>query len=309
MAKLEHVISTKQFMDTKLLDDIFDLADLMEKDDLSGKTKPVLSGKVMASVFYEPSTRTRFSFETAMHKLGGGVVMTEAAPMFSSAAKGESLSDAMKIISGYSDVIVLRHPEKGSAKVASESSDVPVLNAGDGTGEHPTQALLDVYTIRKEMGKIDGLKVALVGDLKNGRTVHSLINLLALYKGVKVFLVSPPQLKLPDEYKAYMKEKNLPFEEMAEVAPILKDIDVMYVTRIQKERFTDPAEYEKLKGAYVVDNSMLAKMKGHSIIMHPLPRVGEIAIEVDKDKRAAYFRQAKNGMYIRMALLKMVLQK
>jgi aspartate carbamoyltransferase catalytic subunit len=309
MSRLEHVISTKQFMDTKLLDEIFDLADRMERDTKEGRLPQTMKGKVMASVFYEPSTRTRFSFETAMQRLGGGVVMTEAAPMFSSAAKGETLSDAIKIISGYSDVIVLRHPEKGSAKVASEASDVPVLNAGDGTGEHPTQALLDMYTIRKELGRVDGLKVALVGDLRNGRTVHSLINLLALYKDVKVFLVSPAQLRLPDEYRQYMGERGMKSEELDDVSSILGQIDVMYVTRIQKERFADPAEYEKLKGSYVVDNAMLSKMKEHSIIMHPLPRVGEIAIEVDGDRRAAYFRQAKNGMYIRMVLLQMVLEK
>jgi aspartate carbamoyltransferase catalytic subunit len=292
----------KQFLDINALDKIFQLADEMEKKELQCP----LRGKILATVFYEPSTRTRFSFESAMHKLGGSVVTTESALHFSSATKGETLQDTIKVISGYADVIVLRHYEEGSAKIASEASSVPIINAGDGIGEHPTQALLDLYTIKKELGKIDNLKIALIGDLLYGRTIHSLIYLLALYKRVKIFLVSPNQLKLPEKYKDYLVQNKIEFKELTDLQKILDEIDVLYVTRIQQERFKSKQEYEKVKDAYIIDRKIVNQLKENAIIMHPLPRVNEISPEVDDDKRAAYFRQAKNGLYIRMALLRLI---
>lgn len=300
--RFKHIISVKQFLDINALDKIFQLADEMEKKEL----QCFLRGKILATVFYEPSTRTRFSFESAMHKLGGSVVTTESAPHFSSVTKGETLQDTIKVISEYVDVIVLRHYEEGSAKIASEASSVPIINAGDGIGEHPTQALLDLYTIKKELGKIDNLKIALIGDLLYGRTIHSLIYLLALYKRVKIFLVSPNQLKLPEKYKDYLVQNKIEFEELTDLQKILDEIDVLYVTRIQKERFKSKQEYEKVKDAYIVDRKIVNQLKENAIIMHPLPRVNEISLEVDDDKRAAYFRQAKNGLYIRMALLRLI---
>lgn len=301
--KLNHVISTDQFLDTEVLNEIFDLAGKMEKE--GGKDS--LAGKILATVFYEPSTRTRLSFEAAMQRLGGGIISTENAATFSSAVKGESLEDSIKVIAGYADAIVLRHPEKGSAKRAAEVSPVPLINAGDGAGEHPTQALLDLYTIKKELEKIDGLTVALVGDLLNGRTVHSLIRLLALYPGVKVHLVSPGELAIPPDYKKYLEEKGVPFTEQTDLTKVISEVDVIYMTRIQKERFSSPEAYERLKGEYVLDASMVGQMQAHARIMHPLPRVDEISPQVDSDPRAAYFRQAQNGLYVRMALLQMIL--
>ncbi len=306
--KLNHVISTKQFLDLSFLDKLFRLADEMQENDKNNNLPSPLKDKVLAAVFYEPSTRTRFSFESAMYKLGGGVITTESASHFSSAIKGESLSDSIKVISSYADVIVLRHPKKGSAKLASQVSDVPIINAGDGTGEHPTQALLDLYTIEKELGHLDNLRVSLVGDLLNGRTIHSLLILLSLYKNIKFFFVSPPQLALPREYKEHLKKKRIDFKEVTDINEVLDKTDVLYMTRVQKERFKSEYEYQKLKNAYVLDKKTLQKLNKNAIIMHPLPRVTEISIEVDSDKRAAYFRQAKNGLYIRMALLKMILE-
>jgi len=300
--RFKHIISVRQFLDINALDKIFQLADEMGKKELQCP----LRGKILAAVFYEPSTRTRFSFESAMHKLGGSVVTTESAPHFSSVTKGETLQDTIKVISGYADVIVLRHYEEGSAKIASEASSVPIINAGDGIGEHPTQALLDLYTIKKELGKIDNLKIALIGDLLYGRTIHSLIYLLALYKRVKIFLVSPNQLKLPEKYKDYLVQNKIEFEELTDLQKILDEIDVLYVTRIQQERFKSKQEYEKVKDAYIIDRKIVNQLKENAIIMHPLPRVNEISPEVDSDKRAAYFRQAKNGLYIRMALLRLI---
>lgn len=301
-----NVISIKQFLDRDKLADLFALAAELQDQDAKGKVEPALDGKILAAVFYEPSTRTRFSFETAMLKLGGEVVSTESAGHFSSATKGETLSDTIRIISGYADAIVLRHPEKGAAAIAAEVSAVPVINAGDGPGEHPTQALLDLYTIQKELGKVDGIEVALVGDLKYGRTVHSLLPLLSLYKGVTIRLVSPAALALPEADKEELRKNNIAFEETADLAEAAKTADVIYMTRIQKERFGDASEYERLKDSYILGLDTLALMKGKAIIMHPLPRINEIAPEVDADPRAAYFRQAKNGLYVRMALLRSI---
>lgn len=303
-----HIISTKQFLDVNVLDRLFRLADEMEQRDKENKLPNSLSGKVLATLFYEPSTRTRFSFEAAMHKLGGSVIATENASQFSSVMKGESLKDTIKIIGGYADAIVLRHYKEGSTRIASEVSPVPIINAGDGAGEHPTQALLDLYTIKKELGKIENLGIALIGDLLNGRTIHSLIHLLALYP-LKIYLVSPAQLRLPKKYKDYLTERKIKFEELTDLKGALNKIDVFYVTRIQKERFESKQGYEQLKDSYIIDKKLLEQLKATSIIMHPLPRVNEISPEIDSDKRSAYFRQAKNGLYIRMALLQMILGK
>jgi len=302
LKELRHVISTKQFLDKEILEELFHRADDMEKDDRENNLNYSLRGKLLANLFYEASTRTRFSFDAAMQKLGGRVIDTESAGHFSSVTKGESLPDTIRIIAGYADAIVMRHPKEGSAKIAADTSPVPMINAGDGIGEHPTQALLDIYTIRKELNRIDNLTIAMVGDLLFGRTIHSLLHLLALYKVKKIYLVSPPQLKLPEKYLEYLKEKGIEFEEV-ELKDILHEIDVLYVTRIQKERFESEQAYNEVKDSFVINNETIKNMKEDAIIMHPLPRVNEISPEVDSDKRAAYFRQAKNGMYIRMALL------
>jgi aspartate carbamoyltransferase len=263
-----------------------------------------MEGQILATLFFEPSTRTRLSFEAAMRRLGGQVI-TVADPKTSSAAKGESLADSMRTVEGYADVIVIRHPRKGSAQEAADAVAVPVLNAGDGTGQHPTQALLDVYTIQKEKGSLKGLTMTLAGDLKNGRTVHSLVYLLARF-GIRLLFISPPALKMPAEITADLKKMGADVSEGSDLAAAMGQSDVVYVTRIQRERFEDPAEYERLKGAYVVDKAMVRQAKAGITIMHPLPRVDEIASEVDAYEGAAYFRQAANGVPIRMALLALV---
>jgi len=259
-------------------------------------------------VFYEPSTRTRLSFESAMMRLGGRVISTENAREFSSAAKGETLEDTIRIVDGYADVIVLRHYESGAAERAARVSSVPIINAGDGPGQHPTQALLDLYTIEKELGHVDGISIAMVGDLANGRTVRSLCYLLAKYKDVKMYFVAPDVVRMRDDIKEYLKRHRIPFYEEEDLKEVASKVDVIYQTRIQKERFGDRIEdYERARGVYIINHEILDAMKPDAIIMHPLPRVDEIAPEVDEDPRAAYFRQAQNGLYIRMALLKMVL--
>jgi len=264
-----------------------------------------MSGKVLATLFYEPSTRTRLSFETAMLRLGGQVVSVAEAKSSSSAAKGETLYDTGKMIESYSDVAVIRHPVVGSAQELAEGSGAPVINGGDGAGQHPTQALLDLFTIRKEKGKIDGLTVALVGDLKNGRTVHSLSALLSRYK-IRFYFVAPDALAMPSEISAELRKSKVEIIETPDLAKAAADADVVYMTRIQKERFDDPAEYNRLKSSYELNASQLTKVKNGMTIMHPLPRVTEIAKDVDAYKGAAYFRQAANGVPVRMALLALV---
>ncbi|MBL7183031.1 MAG: aspartate carbamoyltransferase [Anaerolineae bacterium] len=263
-----------------------------------------MEGQILATLFFEPSTRTRLSFETAMLRLGGQVI-TVADPKTSSTAKGESLADSMRTVEGYADVIVIRHPQKGSAQEAADAVAVPVINAGDGTGQHPTQALLDVYTIRKEKGSLEGLTMTLAGDLKNGRTVHSLAYLLVRF-GIRLLLVSPPGLEMPAEITADLRKMGAEVSEGSDLAAAMRPSDVVYVTRIQRERLEDPAEYERLKGSYVVDMAIVRPAKPGITIMHPLPRVDEIAPEVDAYEGAAYFRQAANGVPIRMALLALV---
>ncbi len=261
----------------------------------------LLKGFLLATLFYEPSTRTRLSFETAMHRLGGDVISVANARATSSAAKGESIADAARTVAGYADIIVQRHPAVGSAREAANAVDVPLINAGDGTGEHPTQALLDLYTMRQEQGRLDGLCVALVGDLKHGRTVHSLAQALAHWQ-VTLLLVSPSALAMPAPLVATLQAAGLQISETDDLRAAVQQADVLYVTRIQRERFTDPAEYERFRGPYRVDRELLAGREKLTV-MHPLPRVDEIDPAVDSLPNAAYFRQAANGVWVRMALL------
>lgn len=295
---MKHLIESQQF-NQESLKKLFKLADLLEK-----KKDSSMKNKIMASLFYEPSTRTRFSFESAMLRLGGSVITTENAKEFSSAAKGETLEDSIRVINNYADVIVLRHSEEGASKRASLVSDIPVINAGDGPGQHPTQALLDLYTIQRELKKINGIAIALVGDLKHGRTVRSLAYLLGKYDKIKIYLVSPEKLRIGDDIKEYLDKHKVEYEETEDLSSVIGIVDVVYQTRIQKERFESIDEYEKFKGCYKIDLETTNQMKSKSIIMHPLPRVDEISTEVDKSPKAAYFKQAGYGLLIRMALLK-----
>src|SRR2546425_3691303 len=299
-SRLRHVVESQQFS-RALLEELLDRTDEIKHQPhhFSGR----LNGQVMAALFYEPSTRTRLSFEAAMLRLGGRTMGTDNAREFSSAAKGETLQDTIRIVSGYADVIVLRHNEQGAAKRAAAVSSVPVINAGDGPGQHPTQALLDLYTIRDELGHIDGIRIAMVGDLANGRTVRSLTYLLSKFRDIRIFFVEPPQVSMKDDVKDHLDEHRVPWTEAQDLDAVLPQVDVVYQTRIQKERFPDEAAYLALKGLYRIDASTLDRMRKEAIVMHPLPRVDEIAPEVDADPRAAYFRQARNGLYIRMALL------
>jgi len=303
-SRLKHVIESQQFS-RSLLDELFALTEEIKSEPhrFSGR----LNGRVMAALFYEPSTRTRLSFEAAMLRLGGSTMGTDNAREFSSTAKGETLEDTIRIVSGYADVIVLRHNEEGAAKRAAGVSTVPIINAGDGPGQHPTQALLDLYTIRQELGRIDGIRVAMVGDLANGRTVRSLTYLLSKFKDIKVWFVAPPQVAMREDLKDHLTENDVPWIETEDLDAVLPEVDVVYQTRIQKERFADPDAYLALKGIYRIDNRSLGLMRKYAIVMHPLPRVDEIAPEVDSDPRAAYFRQAHNGLHIRMALLNLLL--
>jgi len=291
----------------KDIDAIIKVAAGFEKE-LKGKgALNLLKGKILATLFFEPSTRTRLSFEAAMQRLGGGVISMASAES-SSAAKGETVADTAMTVAQYADAIVIRHPRIGSAKEAAAAADIPVINAGDGAGQHPTQALLDVYTISQELGSLKNLKISLVGDLKNGRTVHALVEILSLY-GAKLYFVSPGILKMPEEITAHLKSRGIEIVETEDLAYAASQTDLVYMTRIQKERFGDLAEYERLKGSYVVDGKFLAALKKDLTVMHPLPRVDEIHTEVDSYAGAAYFRQVRNGVSIRMALLAMIFGK
>lgn len=305
---MKHYISSKDTT-RKEIEKIYKEAKRLEKSSGSSKKDNSMKGKILASLFYEPSTRTRFSFESAMLRLGGTVITSENAREYSSNSKGESLEDSISVINNYADIIVLRHYEKGSAASASSVATIPLINAGDGSGEHPTQALLDLYTINSEIGRMDNITIALIGDLKNGRTVHSLCCLLAKFKKIKIFLVSPSELRMENDVKSYLRESGILFEETENLEKVIGDVDVVYQTRIQKERFEQVRDYEKYRGSYILTKRHVDMMKNKSIIMHPLPRVDEIAPEVDSSPKAAYFRQAKYGLYVRMALLKYVLEK
>lgn len=299
---MKHIIESQQF-DQKSINKIFSIADKLEN-----KRDNCCKGKIMASLFYEPSTRTRFSFESAMLRLGGSVITTENAKEFPSAAKGETLEDSIKVINNYADVIVLRHFEEGASKKAALVSKIPIINAGDGAGQHPTQSLLDLYTIKMELKKINGITIALVGDLKNGRTIRSLAYLLGKYKDIKIYFVSPKGLKVGEDIKEYLNRHNIYYKETEDLKSVIKIIDVLYQTRIQKERFKTEKEYKKFKGCYKIGLDLVKQMKSRSIIMHPLPRVDEILSEVDNSPKAVYFKQTYYGLFIRMALLKMILK-
>lgn len=302
------IISVKQFK-REDLEYIFGVAHEMRGMVERVGTFDLLKGKILANLFYEPSTRTSSSFTAAMERLGGSVIPINEV-RYSSVSKGESLPDTIRTLECYADVIVLRHPETGSAAIAAKAARKPVINAGDGVGEHPTQALLDTFTIFEELsgGRVDGMTVTMLGDLKYGRTVHSLARLLSLFN-VKINYVSPEILRMPREVMAEVAEKGIPQAEFTTLEEVLPESDVLYVTRVQKERFEDPAEYEKVKGAYVIDPQIMRAAKQEMIVMHPLPRVGEISVDFDDDPRAAYFRQMEYGLYVRMALLAMVLGK
>lgn len=295
------IISVKDFSRSEI-DYVFRRARLMEP--LALKGSQMLRGKILATLFFEASTRTRLSFESAMLKLGGSTIGFAEAEM-ASVKKGENLADTIRTVENYADVIALRHPLEGAARLAAEFAQVPVLNGGSGAEEHPTQALLDLYTMEKEKGRIDGLKVALAGDLRYGRTVHSLAYALSLY-GIELFLVSPESLRMRREVLQTIKER-IPVAESTSLEKVVPLVDVLYMTRIQKERFPDLAEYAKVKGSYRVDLQTLGKAKEGLIVMHPLPRVDEIATEVDSTPYARYFQQVRNGIVVRMALLALIL--
>jgi aspartate carbamoyltransferase catalytic subunit len=299
------ILSVSQF-DPDKLSYIFGRAREMRKMVERVGGVDLLKGKVLACLFYEPSTRTSASFIAAMERLGGSVIPITQGVQFSSISKGETLADTIRVLEQYADVIVLRHPEIGSASEAAAAASVPVINAGDGPGEHPTQALLDLFTIREELGTVDGLKVAMVGDLRYGRTVHSLTKLLLQYN-VSLRFVAPEILRLPLKVMNEVIDSGLNVRETHDVADVIENADVLYVTRVQKERFTDLAQYEEVKNYYEITPEIMAMAKKKMVVMHPLPRVGEIHDSVDADPRAAYFRQVRNGMYIRMALLAAVL--
>jgi aspartate carbamoyltransferase len=299
------ILSVKQFSRSDL-EYIFAVAHEMREMVARVGTFDLLKGKILANLFYEPSTRTSSSFTSAMERLGGSVIPINEV-RYSSVSKGESLPDTVRTLECYADVIVLRHPETGSAALAAKYARKPIINAGDGVGEHPTQALLDLFTIQEEMGRIDGLTVTMLGDLKYGRTVHSLARLLALFN-VRLNYVSPEILRMPQEILQELP-RTLSQTEQRTLEKVLPQTDVLYVTRVQKERFEDEATYESVKNAFVISLETLKSAKEKMIVMHPLPRVGEIAMEVDDDPRAAYFRQMEYGLYVRMALLAMVLGK
>lgn len=299
------ILSVSQF-DKEDINYLFSLTEQMRDLVKTRGTSDLLKDKVEACIFFEPSTRTSSSFIAAMERLGGKVIPITQGVQFSSVSKGESFEDTMKTLSCYSDCLVIRHPEVGAAARAASACDIPVINAGDGVGEHPTQALLDLFTIQDNLGKLDSLHIGMVGDLLNGRTIHSLIKLLSMYD-VKISLVSPPQLRLPQEFKKDVVMNGNLGIETERLEDVISDVDVLYVTRVQKERFADEAEYNTLKASYVITPELMADAAENMILMHPLPRVGEIAESVDSDPRAAYFRQVENGMYVRMALLAAVL--
>ena len=296
------IVSIKDFTREEI-DYILKVSEEMEKYVKTGSD--LLKGKIMATLFFEPSTRTRLSFEAAMKKLGGECIGFSSAEG-SSVAKGENLSDTIRVVENYCDVIVLRHSLEGAAKFAAEVATVPVINAGSGAEEHPTQALLDLLTIKSEKGRIDGLKIALVGDLKYGRTVHSLAYALSLYD-VDLYFVSPEPLKMRESVLHDLKEKNVTYHEYTKITDVISDVDVLYVTRIQKERFSDPAEYEKVRGSYKITLETLKEAKEDLVILHPLPRVEEIDFAVDQTPYARYFKQTYYGLLLRMALLALVL--
>jgi len=297
---LKHLLSTQSLKKSEI-DEILALAKEMEPYSQKKKQGDLMKGKVLAALFYEPSTRTRLSFETAMLRLGGEVISVMDVST-SSIAKGESLTDTAKVISQFVDIVAIRHSQNGAAHEFSLGSSVPVINAGDGISQHPSQALLDAYTIQKELGKIDGLTIAISGDLKYGRTPNSLAFLLSNYN-VKFRFISPKELKMKPEVITHLNRLNIPYEETTQFEEGIKNVDVLYMTRIQKERFENFKEYERLKNVYVLNKKLVEKNNPKMLIMHPLPRVNEISTDVDELKNAAYFRQVENGVAVRMAII------
>ncbi len=281
---------------------IMELAADFEKN----PNQDLLKGKVVASLFFEPSTRTRLSFETAISRLGGRIVGF-ADPDSSSATKGETLHDTIKMISNYADLIVMRHPLEGASRYAAEVSDIPVINAGDGANQHPTQTLLDLYSILKTQGTLDNLNIFMVGDLKYGRTVHSLLQAMSEFNNPIFNFIAPKSLEMPRGYKHHLKEKGIKYFEHEEFTNIISEADIIYMTRVQKERFSDPIEYEKVKNVYILNNAMLECTKPNVRILHPLPRVNEISTDVDSNEKAYYFEQARNGIFTREAIISHVM--
>ncbi len=296
---MRHLMSPLDFT-TQELDELFDLAADIEIS--PEKYAHVCDGKILATAFYEPSTRTRLSFEAAMLRLGGKVIGFSDAGS-SSAAKGESVSDTIKVISQYADICAMRHPKEGAAFVAASKSEIPVINAGDGGHQHPTQTLADLMTIRTMHGSLSNFTIGLCGDLKFGRTVHSLINALVRYENISFVFISPPELKVPDYIIDMLKEKNIPYREVIKLEDVIAELNMLYMTRVQKERFFNEEDYVRLKDFYILTKEKLDLASRDMLVLHPLPRVNEISVEVDEDPRACYFKQVKYGMYVRMALI------
>ena len=301
---MRHLMNPLDFS-VEELDKLFALADDIEKD--PAKYAHKCDGKILATCFYEPSTRTRLSFESAMTRLGGRVIgFSDAAS--SSASKGESVSDTIRIISCYADICAMRHPKEGAPMVAAEKSLIPVINAGDGGHQHPTQTLTDLQTIRSLHGDLNNFTIGLCGDLKFGRTVHSLINALVRYEGIKFIFISPEELKIPDYVTDMLREKGIPFQEVIRLEDVMPELDLLYMTRVQKERFFNEDDYIRLKDCYILNKEKMKLAKEKMFVLHPLPRVNEISVEVDDDPRAAYFRQVQYGVYVRMALIMTLLE-
>lgn len=303
----KNILTVEQF-DKSDIERIISLSETLENNLKSKGESNLLVGKIMASLFFEPSTRTRFSFEAAMQRLGGKII-TATGLTSVSIGKGESLADTIRTVERFCDVIVMRHPEIDSSKNASALVKIPFFNAGDGAGEHPTQAFVDFYTIKKAQQNVEGKKIALIGDLKYGRTVRSLIELLIIYGGAELYLVSPPELELPDNYYEMMNHNNVKFVKTNNLNEAIAECDVLYMTRIQKERFDDKDQYERLKGSYILNRQVMLNAKPDVSIMHPLPRIDEIDTELDSDPRAIYFDQVENALYVRMAFLLVVFGK
>lgn len=301
---MRHLIGPLDFS-VEELDDLLDLASDIEKN--PDKYKEACKGKKIATLFYEPSTRTRLSFEAAMINLGGSVLGFSSADS-SSAAKGESVSDTIRIISCYADICAMRHPKEGAPLVAASKSSIPVINAGDGGHQHPTQTLTDLMTIRSLKGRLNNLTIGLCGDLKFGRTVHSLINALLRYENISFVLISPPELRVPEYIRENLTKAGAPFKEVTKLEDVMSDLDILYMTRVQKERFFNEEDYIRMKDSYILDKRKMELAKDDMLVLHPLPRVNEISVEVDDDPRAVYFKQVQYGVYVRMALILTLLE-
>lgn len=299
---MKHIISANQFTKDEV-EKILARAETMEESCKKCKVEQILKDKIVACIFFEPSTRTRLSFETAALKLGARIISVENALENTSTYKGESIEDTAKMLCSYADVVVVRHPEAGTLDKMAKVATKALVNAGDGANQHPSQGFLDLYTIRKEQGRLNNLNIGFGGDLLNSRTLRSLLPFLRFYEGNKFYFISPKELELPREFIQELKDAEVSFEEMRSLEEALSILDVLYMTRVQKERFPNPSDYEKVKNLFIFKKEHLKNMKKGAIIMHPLPKINEIEREVDEDPRAAYFRQAQNGLYVRMALL------